>query len=89
MNTQRTSAGSTTEKTVASHASRTSEQPVSTITGSAPRITMVLAERSAAAGVGGQGRDEERVGGDGWASVGRIWSMAFDLSLESALYWIG
>ena len=62
--TQRTSSGSTTEKTYASHASRTSEQPVSTITGSAPRITRLLMEKKAPPGSARHRRDEKRVGGD-------------------------
>ena len=37
---QRTSSGSTTENTFSSHCSRCIGAPVSTITGSAPRITM-------------------------------------------------
>jgi hypothetical protein len=48
MKIHRTSAGSTTEKTVATHGSRASLLPVSTITGSAPRITRLLLEKTPA-----------------------------------------
>ena len=39
---QRTSSGSTTENTFSSHSSRCTGAPVSTMTGSAPRMTMEL-----------------------------------------------
>jgi hypothetical protein len=47
---QRTSSGSTTENARSVHSSRTSEQPVSTITGSAPRITMLFAQMNVPSG---------------------------------------
>ncbi len=87
---QRTSAGSTTEKAVASHESRTSEQPVSTITGSAPRITRLLLEKTPAPpGSASQRGDEERVAGDGIGGGGQGLDHrnAFRLD-QSVLDWI-
>ena len=43
MTIQRTSSGSTTENARSAQSSRTSAHPVSTITGSAPRITRLFA----------------------------------------------
>ncbi|HYD08894.1 MAG TPA: hypothetical protein VEA78_02225 [Acidimicrobiales bacterium] len=52
MNTQRTSARSTTLPTASNQASRLSALPVSTITGSAPTITDELMATSGPSGVG-------------------------------------
>ena len=63
--------------------------PVSTITGSAPRITRLLAgEDAGAARVDGQRGDEERVGGDGMG-VGGQESRSMRITLSFGSNWIG
>ena len=60
---QRTSSGSTTEKTFSSHSSRCTGAPVSTMTGSAPRMTIEFTGRRRSP-AGAEVRDQERLGGD-------------------------
>ena len=69
---QRTSTGSTSEKTCSSHAARTRAEPVSTIAGSRPRITRLWAPMYAPDGSAARVGINHVSGVTGWGWVGMV-----------------
>ena len=86
---QRTSSGSTSEVTWSIHASRTRSEPVSTITGSAPRITRLCAPKKAPDGSAANVGTSQVSAVTGCGRVGRIsgvsWCQPF---VGVRLYWL-
>ena len=72
MKTHRTSTGSTTENVLSSHSSRTSEQPVSTMTGCSPRITSEWAPKNAPDGSAANVGMSQVSSAMRWASVSSV-----------------
>ena len=72
MKTHRTSTGSTIENVLFNHSSRTSEQPVSTMTGCSPRMTREWAAKNAPEGSAAKVGINQVSAAMRWASVSSV-----------------